>query len=103
MIVPLPESLIISQASGLRSLLLSALEGGEPVELDGRAVVEVDVAGLQVLCAARRSAVARGIPLTFLRGGRSPALTDAIDLAGLGCLAGEEWLREGEDPWRSAS
>jgi anti-anti-sigma regulatory factor len=103
MVVLLPESLIISQAAELKSLLLSALESGEPVELDGRMVKEVDLAGLQVLCAARRSAGARGIPLAFLAGGRSAALVDAIELAGLGHTAGEAWLGEVEAPWQSGS
>jgi anti-anti-sigma regulatory factor len=103
MVVPLPESLTVTHATEIRSLLLSALEADQPVELDGRAVSEVDVAGLQVLCAARRSAEARGTPLVFVPGARSAALADAIELAGLGRGAGEAWLREGEVPWPSAS
>jgi len=103
MVVPLPEALIISHAAELRSALLSALDAGQPIELDGRTVNEADVAGLQVLCAARLSALARGIPLTFLRGGRSGALADAIELAGLGHVPAEAWLCEGEGPWPSAS
>jgi ABC-type transporter Mla MlaB component len=37
-----------------------ALESGESLELDARGVSEVDVAGLQVLLAAKREAEARG-------------------------------------------
>lgn len=103
MVVPLPESLIVSQAAALKSLLLSALEAGQPVELDGRSVNEVDAAGLQVLCAARRSALARGTSLTFVRGARSAALVDAIELAGLARSDGGAWLREGEKACTSAS
>jgi len=97
MVVPLPEDLIVPHATALRSLLLAALEAGQPLELDGRTVNEVDAAGLQVLCAARRSALARGTSLTFLQGGRSAALIAAIELAGLGITAGEAWLREREE------
>lgn len=97
MVVPLPENLIVAQAAALKALLLAALEEGQPVELDGRNVNEVDAAGLQVLCAARRSALARRTSLTFVRGGRSAALVGAIELAGLGITAGEGWLRERED------
>ncbi len=103
MVVTLPEDLIVSQAAALRSLLLSALESGQPVELDGGSVKEVDAAGLQVLCAARRSALARGISLGFVRTGRSLALIDAIELAGMGMTADDAWLRGRGAPCPSAS
>ncbi len=103
MIVTLPPDLIISQAAALRSLLLAALQAGQPVELDGRSVQEVDAAGLQVLCAARRSALARGTSLGFVRGGRSLALIDGIELAGMGITDAESWLRERGDTCPSAS
>jgi anti-anti-sigma regulatory factor len=96
MIVTLPEALIISRATELRSLLLSALERGEPVELDGRKVNEVDLAGLQVLCAAHRTAMARGRALNLSRDRRSAALQDAIELSGLSHVSSEAWLREGK-------
>lgn len=92
MIVPLPEELTLARAAELRSLLLSVLGQGEPLELDGRAVVEVDVAGLQILCSAGRSARRQGTALRFLAGGRSAALAQAVELAGLGHDA-DAWLR----------
>lgn len=92
MVVALPEELTIPHAAELRALLLSALEGEEPVQLDGRSVAEVDAAGLQVLCAAGRSARRRGRQLGFMGGGRSAALADAVELAGLG-NDGDAWLR----------
>ncbi len=91
MIVTLPEALVVSRTVELRSALLSALDRGEPVDLDGRAVSEVDLAGLQVLCAAQRSALSRRIPLTLAADRRSAPLQDAIDLAGLN-QAAEAWL-----------
>jgi anti-anti-sigma regulatory factor len=97
MIATLPPELTIAGADALKAALLDALARGEPVELDGRAVQEVDAAGLQVLCAARRSAAARGVPLAFQRDGRSPALVQAVELAGLAHHAREAWLlQEGE-------
>lgn len=92
MIATLPPELTIAGADALKAALLTALVTGEPVELDGRAVQEVDAAGLQVLCAARRSAAARGVLLAFQKDGRSPALVQAVELAGLAHHAGEAWL-----------
>lgn len=83
MVVKLPQELTIARAAELKASLLSALASSEPVELDGREVAEVDVSGLQILFAAGRSARARGLTLTFVAAGRSAALEDAIQLAGL--------------------
>lgn len=82
MVVHLPEELTIAEAADLRIRLLAALEGGAPLVLDGGAVADVDAAGLQLLCAARRSAGARAVTLT-LRGPRSGPLARAIEDAGL--------------------
>lgn len=92
MITPLPQQLTIAGAEELKAALMAALAAGEPVELDGRAVQEVDVAGLQVLCAARRSATAHGLVLAFAPGARSEALDQAIALAGLHHHPREAWL-----------
>ncbi len=94
MIATLPTELTIARAEELKAALQAALATGQPVELDGRAVQEVDVAGLQVLCAARRSALARGGRLTFAPAARSPALIEAIGLAGLSAHTREAWLME---------
>ncbi len=96
MITMLPEELTIARADALKAALLAALAAGEPVELDGRAVQDVDAAGLQVLCAARRSALARGLRLAFQRDGRSPAFVQAVELAGLAQHAREAWLLQEE-------
>jgi anti-anti-sigma regulatory factor len=82
MVISLPEELTIAEAADLRVRLLAALEGGGPVVLDGGAVADVDAAGLQLLCAARRSAAARGVTLT-LRGPRGGPLARALEGAGL--------------------
>ncbi len=97
MITTLPAALTITEAEALKAALLAALGAGAPIELDGRAVEEVDAAGLQVLCAARRSAEARGVRLGFARGGRSEVLAEAIVLAGLSHHGRGAWLlQEGE-------
>jgi len=94
MVVSLPGELTVGNAAALRSLLLSALEAGEPVELDGRAVSEVDAAGLQVLWSAGVTARAKSLSLTFCRQGASRPLIEAIDLTGLGRLRDGQWLVE---------
>ena len=84
MIVTLPADLTISQAPQLRAALLTALQAGEAVELDARAVATADVAGLQLLVAAAKSAAAQPVALGFLAQGRSEALDRAAAQAGLG-------------------
>lgn len=83
MILQLPEELTIAEAARLRERLRAALDGGAPVVLDAAGVAEVDAAGLQLLCAARRSAAARGVPLTLRGRGRSEALARALEVSGL--------------------
>ncbi len=97
MVVVLPGELVVGRAAELKVQLAAALDAGGPIELDGQAVAEVDVAGLQILCAAGRSARARGLPLAFPRGGRSRPLGEAIALAGLGQAPEDRWLAEEMD------
>lgn len=70
MTLNLPATLTIVQVTQCRSALLEALEAGGDLELDARGVEEIDVAGLQLLEAAQKSAVARGASLRFTVGGR---------------------------------
>jgi anti-anti-sigma regulatory factor len=94
MVVVLPGELVVGRAAELKAQLEAALAGSGPIELDGRAVGDADVAGLQVLCAAGRSARARGLLLAFLREGRSRSLEEAVALAGLGQAPEDRWLVE---------
>jgi len=94
MTLELPEELTIARAVELKAQLLSAMEGGEALELSGRAVSEVDVAGLQLLCAARRTALARGSMVAFAAGSRSAALVLAVAAAGFGSGEDDRWLVE---------
>ncbi len=94
MVLELPPELTITRATELRALLLSALDRGEPLELNAARVTDVDAAGLQVLCAARRAALARNLGLTFVPGGRSGVLRQTLVAAGLGQQGEERWLLE---------
>ncbi len=98
MTLELPTELTIARAAELKALLLSALERGEELALSGRTVIEVDAAGLQILCAARRSALARNVRLAFVTRAQSAVLSQAISAAGLGIGEDERWLvEEGDD------
>ncbi|MGC3999643.1 MAG: STAS domain-containing protein [Anaeromyxobacter sp.] len=91
--IVLPTALTVLTAADVKALLLPALAAGGPLELDGRAVAEVDAAGLQLLVAAGRSARAGGGAARFVPGGHSHALREALAAGGLG--AGEDgWLVE---------
>lgn len=94
MTLELPEELTIARAAELKAQLLSAMEGGEALELSARAVSEVDVAGLQLLCAVRRTALARRSTVAFSAGSRSAALVLAVAAAGFGSGDDDRWLVE---------
>lgn len=94
MILALPPELTIAQAAEWRAPLLEAIRSGEEVLLDARAVTRTDVVGLQLLIAAKKSALAAKVPFAFLPGARSEALDRAASICGLisGSLAPEELL-----------
>lgn len=83
MTFPLPPELTIAQAAPLKQRLLDALRTGGPVLLDARAVTAVDAAGLQLLQAAHRSALASGQVLAFADGVRGAVIEKAVEEAGL--------------------
>jgi hypothetical protein len=91
------EDLCITTAAAQRAALLDALGEREPIELDASAVTAVDLAGLQLLCAAHRSAAAAEKPLDFAPDGRSAELDRAAASLGFhhhaGCLPGCLWQR----------
>lgn len=73
--------LTISNAADFRQGLLEALEQGDCLELDLDAVTAIDLAGLQLLCSAHRTAVAGEKSLT-LKDSLPPALKEACANAG---------------------
>jgi anti-anti-sigma regulatory factor len=91
------EDLSIAAAPAQRAALLDALTGREPLEIDASAVTAVDLAGLQLLCAAHRSAAAAAQPITFASDGRSEEIDRAAAVLGFhhhaGCLPGCLWQR----------
>lgn len=94
MIVTLPTELTIAQAAEWKEPLLAAVRSGEEVLLDGSAVTRADVVGLQLLIAAKKSALAVEVPFGFVPGKRSPELDRIAESAGLvaGSDAPEELL-----------
>jgi anti-anti-sigma regulatory factor len=93
MTLTLPQALTIVQVVEFRKALLAALEAGGDLELDAGALQETDVAGLQLLEATHRSAVARGLRLRFTAGGRG-VLDAAATGLGLRLAADRSLWRE---------
>ena len=83
MVLLVSEELTISTVVEEKARLLAALELGEDLQVDGRGVREVDVAGLQLLLAAKHEAEARGRTFSLPTAMCSEALTQALALAAL--------------------
>lgn len=86
----LREELSLSTAGDLRGELSAALREDGALALDDSAVTTVDLAGLQLLCAAHRSAVLADKPIRFSAGGPGLAIEQAARTAGfhehVGCI-----------------
>jgi anti-sigma B factor antagonist len=80
--------LTIATIGKAKSSLLAALSGARELVLDARAVREVDLAGLQVLLAAKQEAESRGQTLSLTPAMCSEALLRCIELAGLTAALG---------------
>lgn len=91
MTLTLPAALTISEVAEVRERLLEALEAPGDLELDARAVRELDVAGLQLLESAHRTALARGKALRFVAGGRAPLEPSAAALGLRLCADATRW------------
>jgi ABC-type transporter Mla MlaB component len=83
MVVHLGTSLTLANAAEVKQRLLLELQKDEALALDGAALVELDVAGLQLLCATHRLAKARGKSIGYTAGARS-GLAKAAAAAGFG-------------------
>lgn len=57
--------LTVANGAGLRERLLAAMEASDRVEIDLDQVTAVDLAGLQLLCSAHRTAVEQGKVVTL--------------------------------------
>lgn len=87
-VIALEGELTIYRAAELKPLLLAALAGTGPIELDLGEVSEVDTAGVQLLMLLRREALAQGRSLQL----RAPSLAvaEAFELLDLAAWFGEE-------------
>ena len=95
-VIALEGELTIYRAAELKPLLLAALPGTGPLELDLAEVTEVDTAGLQLLMMLRREAQALGRALHL----RSPslAMVEAFELLDLA-----PWFGEDRATWAGAA
>jgi hypothetical protein len=80
--------LTIAAAADAKALLLEALLGGGDLELDTTQVTDADAAGLQVILAAFRSAVAAKMAVRFPPEARGSAVTAGLGTLG---LAERDW------------
>jgi anti-anti-sigma regulatory factor len=74
----------IREAADLRGQLLSRLEAGQALQIDGSQVERIDTAGVQLLVAFAIDCMERGI--VFAWSARSPALEDAVGQLGVAAL-----------------
>jgi anti-anti-sigma regulatory factor len=80
-IVNCPETLVGEHVAGFLDALRSALISGKPVSIDASPIAQVSTLALQVIAAARKSAVSRSIPFRLFNG--SPEFVRACRDAGL--------------------
>lgn len=80
----LTTELTITCAAEVKSDLLRVLAQGGTLELDTSQVREVDVAGLQVILAALKSAAKAKLPVHFPEELRGPAVSAGLRLLGIG-------------------
>ena len=80
----------IFSAAAICSQLLTALDAAKEIEVDLAQVTEIDSAGIQIMVAAKREAVARNKNLHF--SGHSPAVLDTLDLTDLSAHFGDPVL-----------
>lgn len=80
-------SITIGQAAGLKTALLDALGAASGLRVDLSGITEIDLTGLQLLCAAHRSARLAGKQFSVNDGGNS-IYSDAVIGAGFSRNAG---------------
>ena len=83
MVLKLGSRLTLANAIEVKQSMLGALSAGGDLTLDAGDLTDVDVAGLQLLCATHRLAVAKGQRVTFA-GGSPKGVAAAAASAGFG-------------------
>ena len=85
--------LTVQEAGRVRIELLDSLARADRVEIDLSSVTAADIAGLQLLCAAHKTAAARGKTVLLLR--MPASVEEAVAVAGFGrhegCMADCLW------------
>ncbi len=81
-VVKLGASLTLATAGDVKDALAAAVAGDGKITVDASAVEEIDLAGLQLICATHRTAVHAGRDIEIA--GRCAALTEAIGALGFG-------------------
>jgi len=89
--------LTIYEAGSVRDALIEAFDRGVFMDLDLDSVASCDTAGLQLLCAARKTALEEN--LTFRVTGTSDAVLEVLKHAGMPAegVLGPEWCGTGDE------
>jgi anti-anti-sigma factor len=97
-VLNLEGALTVQQAKDLKDALLSALGSADQVSLRLEQVTEIDIAGLQVLCSAYRTAMARNKGL-ILSGPVPDGFAKAVADSGYSCRSGCSANSKTKCPW----
>ena len=83
-LVKLGPALTLANAGEVKEALQAALAGDGTITLDATAVDDVDLAGLQLICATHRAAARDGREVEIAGGARCAALVAAVGALGFG-------------------
>lgn len=83
--VELPEALTIAEVAEEFDGLSKALEGAQTLDIDAEATMQVDTAGLQLICALVQEARRCSVAVTWSPGS---TLSEAADTTGLASAMG---------------
>jgi anti-anti-sigma regulatory factor len=86
-VITLEGDLTLPHAETLRGILTQALQESDDVTIAIVTVHNVDLSCLQLLCSAHRSAMRLKKQITFI-GSPPQVFNDAVETAGLACVAG---------------
>ena len=95
MILKLANELTLRGAAAQKDVFLEALRADPVIRLDASGVEDIDLSGLQLLCALHRSAANAGKTVELCEGARPEVIDEAARKAGFdrhsGCAPGCLW------------
>jgi anti-anti-sigma factor len=101
-VVSLSGAMTIENIGELKSWLLKAFSFGKDVQLSLKGVTEVDLTGLQLLCSAHRTSIARELHFS-VTGAAGEVVSSVADLTGMMRHAGCASDSNGTCVWKKSS